>query len=56
VHTVAGGRRTFRLPRRVETVRDLFTGKTIARNAASFTVTLAPASSELYYMGDAVQG
>lgn len=51
VHTVAGGRRTFRLPRRVEVVRDLFTGKTIARNTASFTVTLAPASSELYYAG-----
>ena len=53
VHTVAGGRRTFRLPRRVAAVRDLFTGKIIVRNTASFTVTLAPASSELYYTGDA---
>jgi hypothetical protein len=52
VHTVAGGRRTFRLPRRVDVVRDLFTGKIIAKKAASFTVTLAPASSELYYAGD----
>ncbi len=53
VHTVAGGRRTFRLPRRVAVIRDVFTGKTIARNTASFAVTLAPASSELYYTGDA---
>ncbi len=52
VHTIAGGKRAFRLPRRVEVVHDLFTGKTLARNAASFTVTLAPASSELYYTGD----
>ena len=53
VHTVAGGRRTFRLPQRVEVVHDLFAGKTIARNTAAFTVTLAPKSSELYYIGGA---
>jgi hypothetical protein len=53
VHTVAGGRRMFRLPRRVEVVHNLFAGKTLARNAAAFTVTLEPKSSELYYIGGA---
>jgi hypothetical protein len=55
VHTVAGGKRTFRLPRRVEAVRDLFAGKTIAKNVSSFDVALAPKSTELYYFGDAAK-
>jgi len=53
VHTVAGGKRTFRLPRRVEVVRDLFTGKPVAWNVSAFTVDLVPKSSELWYVGSA---
>jgi hypothetical protein len=53
VHTVAGGDRTFRLPRQVEEVYDLFERSTVARAANEFRVTLRPASTALYYTGDA---
>jgi hypothetical protein len=53
VHTVSGGNRTFRLPQVVEEVYDLFNRKSIAPNTDYFQVTLSPASSELYYTGDA---
>lgn len=52
VHTVAGGARTFRLPRQVEVVFDLYHDEVVARNAASFDVTLPAASSALYYFGN----
>ena len=51
VHTVSGGRRVFRLPKRVEVVYDLFARKVLARDAAEFTVDLPPASTALYYTG-----
>jgi len=53
VHTVAGGDRTFRLPRQVEEVYDLFARSTVGRDAREFRVTLRPASTALYYTGDA---
>jgi len=53
VHTVSGGQRTFRLPRTVEEVYDLFARKPIARNTDKFQVALPPASTELYYTGGA---
>jgi hypothetical protein len=53
VHTVAGGERTFKLPREVEAVYDLFEGKTVARNASEFKVRLAPVSTALFYTGNA---
>jgi hypothetical protein len=52
VHTVAGGERTFRLPRQVEEVYDLFGGNTVARHSNEFRVTLRPTSTALYYTGD----
>ena len=53
VHTVAGGDRTFRLPRQVEEVYDLFGRSTVARDTREFRVTLRPASTALYYTGGA---
>ena len=52
VHTVSGGERTFRLPRREEEVYDLFERRTVARDASEFRVTLRPASTALYYTGN----
>jgi hypothetical protein len=53
VHTVSGGSRTFRLPRQVEEVYDLFERKAIAHDAAEFQVQLRPASTSLFYTGGA---
>jgi len=53
VHTVAGGERTFKLPRPVEVVYDLFNQRELARDAAQFCDRLAPASTMLYYTGTA---
>jgi hypothetical protein len=53
VHTVSGGERTFRLPRREEEVYDLFGRNRVARDTSEFRVTLPPASTALYYTGDA---
>ncbi|MCL5995248.1 MAG: hypothetical protein M1546_04245 [Chloroflexi bacterium] len=53
VHSVAGGLRTFKLPRRVELVYDLFDGRVLARDAAEFKVELPPASTALYFTGKA---
>jgi hypothetical protein len=52
VHTVAGGERTFRLPRQVGEVYDLFARSSVARDTREFRVTLRPASTALYYTGD----
>ena len=51
IHTTGGGARTFALPESVEVVYDLFKQRVVAQNAQSFDVTLAPASTELYYTG-----
>jgi hypothetical protein len=53
VHTVSGGDRTFRLPRRVEEVYDLLARRTVARDADEFQVNLRPASTALFYAGSA---
>lgn len=52
VHTVSGGRRTFRLPARVELVYDLFVDKVVAADCDRFSVDLEPGSTSLYYCGD----
>jgi hypothetical protein len=53
VHTAGGGKRTFMLPKPVEVVHDLFEGITVARNTAKFAVTLPPASTSFFFVGDA---
>jgi len=52
VHTAGGGNRTFKLPRRVEVVFDLFENKAVAKNAAEFEANLSRASTSLFYTGD----
>jgi hypothetical protein len=52
IHTVAGGKRTLRLPRQVEVVHDLFEDRTVGQNAAEFTVVLPPSSTSLFFTGD----
>ena len=51
VHSVSGGRRTYQLPRAVEVVYDLFDKRAVARNSASFDITLEAASTALFYVG-----
>lgn len=51
VHTVAGGPRTFQLPRSVEQVYDLFNDRTLGTDTAQFEVTLPPASTALFFTG-----
>jgi hypothetical protein len=53
VHTTAGGAREFRLPQKVETVYDLYNGKTVAKRTDRFSVTMDPVSSALWYAGPA---
>jgi hypothetical protein len=53
VHTVAGGDRTFFLPKQVEEVYDLFARKTLARDSNKFQVKLQTASTALFYTGEA---
>ena len=53
VHTVSGGARTFKLPRQVEVVYDLFNEKILAKNVDSFQIELEPASTALYFTGKA---
>jgi len=55
VHTTGGGPRTFTLPKPVEVIYDLFERREIARNAAQFNVTLKPASTQLWFVGDAAR-
>jgi hypothetical protein len=51
VHTVGGGERTFRLPRTAEVVHELLDDRPVARDADSFSVTLPPASTSLWFAG-----
>jgi hypothetical protein len=53
IHTIGGGQRDLKLPGRVQVVYDLFEGRVIARDADHFQVHLQPASTALYYTGDA---
>jgi hypothetical protein len=53
IHTTGGGPRTFKLPRKVQVVAELFEGRAIARATDTFDVTLEPASTSLFYTGDA---
>jgi len=48
VHTVAGGERVFRLPRRAETIHDLFEKRIIAQGVSEFRTVLDPRSSALF--------
>jgi hypothetical protein len=51
VHSLAGGRRVFRLPRRALAVYDIFANRTVARGATEFEVVLEPKSTVLYSIG-----
>jgi len=51
VHTVSGGRRTFKLPKPAEVVYDLFHRKPVAADATAFEAHLPPKSTALYYTG-----
>jgi hypothetical protein len=51
VHTVSGGARTFRLPKKAEVVYDLFNEKVVARGVSTFTAELSPASTALWFTG-----
>ena len=51
VHSVAGGPRTFKLPRPAEVVYDLFNEQVLARGVKEFQVELPPASTALYFTG-----
>ena len=53
VHTLRGGKRTFRLPRAAEVVSDAFTGAVIARNAEEFGAVLPAISTTVFYHGPA---
>ena len=53
VHTAGGGARKFDLPRRVEAVYDLIHGQMIATNTQQFEISLPPASTALYFTGNA---
>jgi len=52
VHTVSGGKRTFKLPRKVKQVYDIFEEKEIMHDNNIFHVELEPASSMLFYIKD----
>jgi hypothetical protein len=51
VHTLAGGRREFRLPAKVEVVYDLYCDRPVASRTDRFTVDMKPVSSALWYTG-----
>ena len=55
VHSVSGGPRKFKLPKRVEMVYDLFAKEVLATHTKSFKVELAPASTALYFTGKSSQ-
>jgi len=51
VHTVAGGKRVFNLPRPVEIIYDLFDSREISRRTSRFEVDLSPAQTALFFIG-----
>lgn len=53
VHSVAGGPRTFKLPRPAEVIYDLFNERVVARDTSAFDVELPAASTSLWYTGPA---
>ncbi len=50
VHTLAGGKRVFKLPGRAESVDDAFGKRAIAKAVSEFEVDLEPRSSALYIL------
>jgi hypothetical protein len=52
VHTVAGGKRSLRLPHRVEVVYNFFEREITARNTDRFDVNLDSSSTAFYYIGN----
>jgi hypothetical protein len=53
IHTLSGGKRLVKLPRRAEAVIDMFTGRTLARDTAEIDIVLEPRSTELFSIGGA---
>jgi hypothetical protein len=52
VHTAMGGAREFALPRKVEVVYDLFSGRIVAENGDKFGVTLPARSTSMWFCGE----
>ena len=52
VHSVKGGEKTIRLPRKVRCVTDLLTGAVLARDADTFTTTFATPDTRLFGLSD----
>ena len=52
VHSVKGGEKTIRLPRKVGYVTDLLTDTVIARDADSFTTTFATPDTHLFGLSE----
>jgi hypothetical protein len=48
IHTLSGGKRVIRLPRRARSVTDLFTGEIVGRDSAEIGPTLPPRSTSLF--------
>jgi hypothetical protein len=48
IHTLSGGKRVVKLPRRASSIVDMFTGRVLAREAAEFDVALEPRSTALF--------
>jgi len=53
IHTLSGGKRLVKLPRRAEAVIDMFTGRTLARDTAEIDILLEPRSTALFSIGGA---
>jgi hypothetical protein len=53
IHTLSGGKRLVKLPRRAEAVIDMFTGRTLARDTAEIDIVLGPRSTALFSIGGA---
>ena len=51
VHTVSGGERIFKLPKKVEVVYDLFNQRIVGQQVSEFREALPPASTALYFTG-----
>ena len=52
VHTVNGGEKTIRLPRKVSCVTDLLTGEVVARDTDNFTATFTTPDTRLFGLSD----
>lgn len=52
IHTSNGGERVFKLPRKVKTVQELYSGRLVAHNTDTFRDTLMSPDTKLYHLID----